>query len=762
MTEYNAQDLQSTLNYIKKRFGMEAFVIPGRIVGLFSDLAPSLEADRAMIERMSRRGILEGFVNADGLSEREKNTVVAKMLTVLTDNEFIRPEVAVRYVSTFVNVFEWKIEVSLPRERNKESFQFDSQRYLKEIKDEIYQQADHAFANEDYLKALTLFNKANELGNIQAGVRLGQMYWNGDGCEIDHEKAIRLFIVGVSEGNPLANEWMVEAYRLGRGVPEDCEKAETMSRFGRKALEEMCALKDPDAMYMQGWNCLNSPYYSKDETLGYSLLTSAAERGHIKAKVQTALCLLEGKGCIKDIKNGLQILAELANTSNNSYVHYILGKLYYLGETVKRDYEKARIYFESAADKNNKFAPRYLGDIYFLGEGVNADYVAARTWYLKAFDYGDIKAARHLGYIYYNGNGIDKDYKKAFSYFKYAADKGDARSQYMLHYFFFFMDQFKDYQAGSEYLEKAAEAGDDLAQTALAKYLLGAYGLNKNKQAVRPEGIIYWLEKAAEQENAEAEYFLGVIIVPTDEKKAVYWLEKAAEQNYTAALIDLAKFYYEGKCVEKNDQIVLSYAQKAEENLREEETQEIRQPILWFKLAECYEELKYTKNAADCFWRAFRDGNGDALQKVGWYTLIQKCESQYRTMNDLELLNCIEKEAESSENAFLPFVVGMFYYSKPNLYLGEYWLNISSEKGYVPAMEYLASFYCDGWNYTRGFEMAEKAFDLGSAEGARLLGMCYKLGQGTKKNKRKAKEFLKIAVERGSDEAAKDLKKFLF
>ena len=77
-------------------------------------------------------------------------------------------------------------------------------------------------------------------------------------------------------------------------------------------------------------------------------------------------------------------------------------------------------------------------------------------------------------------------------------------------------------------------------------------------------------------------------------------------------------------------------------------------------------------------------------------------------------------------------------------------------------MEYLASFYCDGWNYTRGFEMAEKAFDLGSAEGARLLGMCYKLGQGTKKNKRKAKEFLKIAVERGSDEAAKDLKKFLF
>lgn len=762
MAEYNALDLQSTLNYIKKRFGMDVFAIPGRILGLFSDLAPSLNEDRVMLERMSKRGILEGFVNANGLSESEKNIFIAKMLMILTDSEFIRPEVAVRYVSTFVNVFEWKIEVSLPRERTKEVFQFDSQRYLNEIKDEIYQQADHAFTNEDYLSALALFNKANELGNIQAGVRLGQMYWNGDGCEVDYEKAVRLFVVGTSGGNPLANEWLVDAYQFGRGVPKDDEKAEMLSRFGQKALGEMCALKDPDAMYMQGWNYLNSPYYSKNEMLGYSFLRSAAERGHIKAKIQTALCLLEGNGCIKDVKNGLNILEELANTSKNSSVYYALGKQYYFGKTVERNYEKARIYFEFAANKNNKFAPRYLGDIYFRGEGVKVDYVEARNWYLKAFSYGDINAARQLGFIYYYGEGLNKDSEESFKYFKYAADKGETRSQYMLHYFFFFMEQFENYQVGCEYLIKAAEAGDDLAQILLAKmYFCGEYGLNESV-----ERAIYWLQKAAVQENAEAEYFLGSMyafspdVLPTDYEKAVYWLKKAAEQNYIEALIELAELYYEGKCVEKNEQIVLSYAKKAEKKLREKE---IRQPDLWFKLAECYEKLKDTKKATDCFWKAFHDGKMEALENVVWYTLIQKQDSSERIMSDQELLNFIEREAESSENAYLSFLVGIFYYLEENQHLAEYWLNISSEKGYVPATEYLASFYGTIWlNYTRGFEMAEKAFNLGSAEGARLLGMCYKLGHGTKKNKRKAKEILKIAVERGSEEAAKELKKFVF
>ena len=49
MTDYNAQDLQSTLMYIKNRFGMNVFTTPGRVSALFSDLAASLKEDRVML-----------------------------------------------------------------------------------------------------------------------------------------------------------------------------------------------------------------------------------------------------------------------------------------------------------------------------------------------------------------------------------------------------------------------------------------------------------------------------------------------------------------------------------------------------------------------------------------------------------------------------------------------------------------------------------------------------------------------------------------
>lgn len=284
MADYNAQDLQSTLMYIKKRFGTNVFTAPGRVPALLSDLAPSLKEDRVMLERMSRLGILEGFVNTDGSGEREKDMFVSKTITRLTESEFIRGKIAATYVATLVEVFGWKTVVAVPKEFNKEPFKFDSQRYLREIKDDSYLQADRAYAKEDFANAKMLFNRANVYGNIHAGVRLGQMYWSGDGCDIDYEKAIQLFVVGESQGNPLANEWLVEAYRMGKGVPKDKEKAEELSNLGQKALLDMCTLNDPDAMYMVGWNYIKSPFYAANPQLGYSWYERAANKGHAKAK----------------------------------------------------------------------------------------------------------------------------------------------------------------------------------------------------------------------------------------------------------------------------------------------------------------------------------------------------------------------------------------------------------------------------------------------------------------------------------------------
>lgn len=766
MADYNAQDLQSTLMYIKKRFGTNVFTAPGRVPALLSDLAPSLKEDRVMLERMSRLGILEGFVNTDGSGEREKDMFVSKTITRLTESEFIRGKIAATYVATLVEVFGWKTVVAVPKEFNKEPFKFDSQRYLREIKDDTYLQADRAYAKEDFANAKMLFNRANVYGNIHAGVRLGQMYWSGDGCDIDYEKAIQLFVVGESQGNPLANEWLVEAYRMGKGVPKDKEKAEELSNLGQKALLDMCTLNDPDAMYMVGWNYIKSPFYAANPQLGYSWYERAANKGHAKAKLQMALCQIEGTGCIQDVSSGLKTLELLVSNTNNASAHYQLGKLYYLGKVVEQDYDKARIHFEAAANRNNKFAQDYLGDIYYWGQGIEVNYVQARKWYLKAFNQGITNAAKQLGFMYFYGEGGESNDDEAYKFFKKAADEGNSRSQYMLHYFYFGKEKYRNYNAGRTYLIKSAEAGDVLAQTLLSKlYINGQYGFPESD-----ERFVFWIQKAAEQGHAEAESILGMAyaeyegqeLLPQDYEKAVYWLKKAADQGYIDASLKLAEYFFTGKGLKKDEQLASDYAGQYERMLLDNETNGRKMPDAWYKLAKCYDKSDSNVNKAlDCYWKAFRDGNMDALYDVGWETLIKGKESSYSTMDSYSLVLYIEKEAKKSTSSNLAYLLGL--YSDRNKYnSAEDWYKMAAEKGSISAKCKLAILYSSKQQYILALKYAQEAFDDGSAEGARLLGLCYKKGIGTKKDKRKAKEILKIAVERGSEDAATELKKFFF
>ncbi len=65
---------------------------------------------------------------------------------------------------------------------------------------------------------------------------------------------------------------------------------------------------------------------------------------------------------------------------------------------------------------------------------------------------------------------------------------------------------------------------------------------------------VKWYRKAAEQDNARAQYYLGAIYrngrgVPQDEAEAVKWFRKAAEQGYTYAQVNLGAMYYEGQGV---------------------------------------------------------------------------------------------------------------------------------------------------------------------------------------------------------------------
>lgn len=64
---------------------------------------------------------------------------------------------------------------------------------------------------------------------------------------------------------------------------------------------------------------------------------------------------------------------------------------------------------------------------------------------------------------------------------------------------------------------------------------------------VNHEKAVYWYEKAAEQGDAEAQYYLGDMYykgegTAADLKQALVWMEKAAEQGYELAKGFLQKY----------------------------------------------------------------------------------------------------------------------------------------------------------------------------------------------------------------------------
>lgn len=110
-----------------------------------------------------------------------------------------------------------------------------------------------------------------------------------------------------------------------------------------------------------------------------------------------------------------------------------LGEMYYKGRSVKQDYEKARMLFESAAEQDDHLPARAaaqnsLGEMYHRGHGVKQDFKKARKLFELVAEQSDNLLARaaainSLGEMYYIGDGVKQDYKKAREYFEQVADQ---------------------------------------------------------------------------------------------------------------------------------------------------------------------------------------------------------------------------------------------------------------------------------------------------------------------------------------------------
>lgn len=261
----------------------------------------------------------------------------------------------------------------------------------------------------------------------------------------------------------------------------------------------------------------------------------AAAQGHIDANVWTYDLQLSFGGLKEENAKEAVKWFKKAVEQDSVYVNMAcggLGKCYMQGLGVEQDFKKAALYLKRAVVDEEPDADilYYLGWCYFHGKGVTQDYQEAVKWLLRAAEMNQVDAQAMLAACYCGGKGVEKNDEESARWHRRAAEQGLGISASILGSLYTvgkgvepnFLEAIKWYR-------RAAEQGNEDVQNCLHECC--------RVFMERNEKIVEYYQKATEQNDAEAQYYLGSCYengqgTEIDIEEANEWYAKAAVQEH--------------------------------------------------------------------------------------------------------------------------------------------------------------------------------------------------------------------------------------
>lgn len=433
---------------------------------------------------------------------------------------------------------------------------------------------------KDYNKAFIWFQKSAENDYVGAYYQLGRAYYNGLGVDKDEEKAFK-WHKKAAENNLAASQYALSLmYKNGEGCDENLVSAyywveraaendyeDAYYVVGRSYLEGICV----EVNYKKAFYYLSKGYLALDTNCIESLAEMYLKGLNVKKDVYTALELYnralefgdrsiyfkvgkvyEDEGLI----NQAISIYNQGHEEGNLKCTQRLGIMYYNGEGVEKDLEKAMEYMEIAAakkephamyvlavayyrlnkfgDKTSDIAKALLKEAYELGSPYAADYLACimlnelkegkninkneLVIYIKFGVENELKESIFkYGYIYEKGIGIEQDYEKAYYYYTLAAE--------------------------TKYVKAMIKLGD--------WYKTGIF-LNRNIDMA-----IKWYERAAKEDDIESiekliEIYENGIGGRRSDIKAIYYVFKLIDLDAIKGKEKLVYYCFKGIGIEEN------------------------------------------------------------------------------------------------------------------------------------------------------------------------------------------------------------------
>lgn len=159
------------------------------------------------------------------------------------------------------------------------------------------------------------------------------------------------------------------------------------------------------------------------------VLTQKAEQGDKQAQFELGVLYFQGEKLTQDKEKAVYWLEKSAY-QNEAKAQCLLGVLYYDGHYLTHSLEKAEFWLTKAAKLNHAYAQFWLGKLYYNGTGVTQDYQKAVYWMRRAANRGNQEAQILLAGLYFDGKGVAKSNFKATFWLTSAASTGSAEAAF--------------------------------------------------------------------------------------------------------------------------------------------------------------------------------------------------------------------------------------------------------------------------------------------------------------------------------------------
>jgi uncharacterized protein len=256
-------------------------------------------------------------------------------------------------------------------------------------------------------------------------------------------------------------------------------------------------------------------------------------------------------------------------------------------------YKSSLLWYWLAAKQDHAEAQFLLGLHYEEGEIIDQDYVRAVNYFKWSAEQGFVLGQHNFARMLMLGRGIERNRKEGFNWLKLAGEQGFDKAQFLVGMAYFYGDWHsiarQNFQEAVRWLTLAADQGDDDAQFHLGEIYHKGGIVERSQQEEFPwrnisdkdriaenqldlwlgdntedevaqdfEEAIKWYQLAADQDNPDAQFNLGLMYlkghgVAQDHERGIDLIERASEHDHPAALYHLGLAYDLGDGVEPND-----------------------------------------------------------------------------------------------------------------------------------------------------------------------------------------------------------------